>query len=71
MPIPVRTNPETPCQPDGAHHPHRWHCPDPECGGAYRCEFDELICCVCNEYWPCTTNREHAAARAKQRSESG
>lgn len=70
----VRMNPETPCQSDGAHHPHRWVCVDPECGceddyddgqgfGPYR----PLDCCVCGQEWPCATKRQHVAERKAAR----
>jgi hypothetical protein len=51
----VRTNPDTPCQPVGVHHPHRWHCADPvDCGGpGYPCDWTPLLCCVCEHVWPC------------------
>jgi len=61
----VRENPNTPCQPDGAHHPHSLICGDNECdcyedtedGRPYR----QLTCCVCRQDWPCETKRSHIA----------
>lgn len=67
MTLLVRENPETPCQPDGAHHPHKLVCDDPDCEGeGLACElaYDGLLrCCVCGGDWPCSTKREHEAAR--------
>jgi hypothetical protein len=55
----VRTNTETPCQPGGAHHPHRWFCDDPDCDGwGIRCDYSPLVCCVCDQAWPCF-ERQH------------
>jgi len=69
MPDLVRVNPDTPCQPDGAHHPHRWECVDPDCDGwGVRCDYAPLDCCICNREWPCDTKQEHEAARAKHRT---
>lgn len=63
----VRDNPETACQPDGAHHPHMWVCDDPDCDGeGMPCELAYegiLICCVCGGDWPCKTKRQHMAER--------
>lgn len=72
----VRTNPETPCPADGAHHPHRWTCDDPACCGPdcfSENGIGELVwageqglwCCVCGQNWPCETKRQHDADRAK------
>lgn len=72
----VRTNPDTPCPPSGAHHPHRWECDNEDC-----CPYFEnwekngagemvwlgrmgLDCCVCGQTWPCETKRAHVKARA-------
>lgn len=65
MPWLERQNPETPCQPDGAHHPHRMICGDSDCD----CWQDDgqpyslLTCCVCGQDWPCETKRTHVADR--------
>lgn len=70
----VRVNPQTPCQPDGAHHPHRYACYDMDCCGPEA--FDEkgnwlgelgLECCVCYETWPCKTKREHVLSRKEKK----
>lgn len=45
----VRVHPETPCQPNGAHHPHRWQCTDPDCAPEGYCDYAPLICCVCKQ----------------------
>jgi hypothetical protein len=64
MPDLVRVNPDTPCQPDGAHHPHRWECIDPQCDyPGVPCDYAPLTCCVCHQEWPCDTKQEHTAAR--------
>lgn len=59
MPYFERVNPDTPCPPTGAHHPHKWQCTDPDCDGwGVRCEYAPLICCVCDQAWPCF-HRQH------------
>jgi hypothetical protein len=67
----IRVNPETPCQPDGAHHPHKWRCDDPvDCGGPEDpCDWEPLLCCVCGGVWPCPDRlrREAEKAAAKER----
>lgn len=63
----VRVNPETPCQPNGAHHPHRWNCVDPDCAPEGYCEYAPLLCCVCSQEWPCDTRQERDAAKAAHR----
>ena len=66
MPWLERANPETPCQPEGAHHPHRLRCSDSDCdcwltlGGE---EYSVLACCVCGQDWPCETKRNHKTNR--------
>jgi len=67
----VRVNPETPCQPNGAHHPHRWTCTDPDCAPEGYCDYAPLICCVCNQEWPCETKRSHDAEKANAQRELG
>jgi hypothetical protein len=67
MPMLVRENPKTPCQPDGAHHPHRMICGDPDCDCWQDADdgqpFNVLTCCIDGEDWPCNTKRGHEAAR--------
>lgn len=64
----VRTNPDTVCAPSGAHHPHRWKCIDPDCDGwGVRCEYAPLICCVCDQHWPCETKQQHERERKTKR----
>lgn len=66
MSLMVRQNPETPCQPNGAHHPHRWVCIDEDCG----CDwldgrhYSRLECCVDGQDWPCETKRAHSEKSA-------
>lgn len=71
----VRANPDTPCQPNDAHHPHRYHCDDPDCCGPENWRENGvgefvwlgklgLECCVCGQDWPCATKRQHVVARA-------
>lgn len=64
----VRVNPDTPCQPNGAHHPHRWRCDDPyDCGGpGFPCDYAPLDCCVCGQEWPCETKQAHEAERRRE-----
>lgn len=70
MPFLVRNDPDTPCQPNGAHHPHLLVCGDYEdnCwddledGRGYM-PYHVLACCVCNEEWPCTTKKDHIIER--------
>ena len=68
MPLLVRENPETPCQPGGAHHPHRMVCSDPDCDCSTDTEdgrpYSALTCCVCHQDWPCETKRAHETSRA-------
>lgn len=73
MPHLVRYNPETACQPEGKHHPHRLICADPDCGceEIYSIEGEErwsqytvLQCCICRTDWPCQVQRtKHLAPR--------
>ena len=64
MPFLERENPETPCQPNGAHHPHRMTCGDSDCDCWQDADdgrpYGLLACCVCHEEWPCPTKRSHA-----------
>jgi hypothetical protein len=62
----VRVYPDTPCQPKGVHHPHRWKCADPvDCGGwEYPCDYDPLTCCVCGKEWPCEERQKRDAEKA-------
>jgi hypothetical protein len=70
MPGLERMNPDTPCQPDGQHHPHLYICNDPEddCwddlgdGHGYL-PYHAQECCVCRGTWPCETKRIHIAER--------
>jgi hypothetical protein len=60
----VRTNPDTPCQPTGVHHPHRWECVDRDCDGwGVRCDYRPLDCCVCSQPWPCPERQRRDAAK--------
>lgn len=67
MPMLVRKNPETPCPPDGAHHPHRMICNDYECDCWMDTDngepYQRLDCCVCGQPWPCPTKLAHVEAR--------
>ena len=65
MPWLTRANPETACQPDGAHHPHRLVCDDTECDCVLDLgePFNSLVCCVCRWEWPCPTKKEHEKER--------
>ncbi|WPH57685.1 hypothetical protein [Mycobacterium phage WXIN] len=75
-----RINPDTPCAPNGAHHPHRWACFDPDCCGPECWEENGvgepiwlgeqgIWCCICGENWPCKTKQQHVAER-KERNAS-
>jgi len=68
----VRVNPETPCQPAEAHHPHRWVCVDLDCGCDYLDgePYRALRCCVCNQDWPCPTKQQHEQERRERSRES-
>ena len=59
MPWMERANPETPCQPNGAHHPHRFVCGDTDCDcyETFGEPLSDLRCCVCGQDWPCDTKR--------------
>ena len=68
MPIVMRANPETTCQPDGAHHPHLMICSDyPDCDCWQYTDdgmpYSRLECHVCGQNWPCETKRRHVAHR--------
>lgn len=71
MPTLVRAEPDTPCQPEGAHHPHLYVCGDQEdCGcwddlgdGRGYMPYHELSCCVCGHLWPCPVKKAHLDSR--------
>ena len=65
MSLLVRKNPDTPCQPAGAHHPHRLVCVDEDCGCDWLTgqPYTDLRCCIDGQSWPCETKRGHQAAR--------
>ena len=67
MPWLERQNSETPCAPNGAHHPHRMWCSDVECDCADDSDdgspFSLLECCVCGQDWPCKTKARIEVSR--------
>ncbi len=72
MPGLERENPNTPCQPNGAHHPHLLVCSDldDDCwddlgDGRGWMQYHELTCCVCNSEWPCDTKKRHTQERRR------
>jgi hypothetical protein len=75
MPYLERKNPETPCQPNGAHHPHRLVCSDPDddCWDEWQPgkfgPYNRLACCVCDQDWPCETKRAHIQEHATRPTE--
>lgn len=73
MPSLVRSDPETSCQPNDAHHPHLLVCGDYEdnCWDDYGdgrgfMPYHILACCLDDQEWPCDTKKKHIQERKEK-----